>query len=337
MQTVPKCSINLDTFKVRSKKWSKDHKNLSTIYSLNTSNFLTIGSNPKLEKSGKILDIPTAGLCLMPTKESCGMRTKACSELCLFSSGNPVHMPNKLKCRSRRYNAYSNLMTRPIFLRRLIIEVLRFYRKNDNKELIAFRANVVSDVAFETQPVTITEDDSRFILDCFGINLNPTTYGSIYHALNNSYDYLNERFINNTLKYYDYTKLANGLYGRDYAICKEVGLHLTLSYGGLEQFEQWEKLGIKDNIFEHAKRYGLNIAAGWNSSEYGKAYPELLEILGKSYKTTTGDATDARFLDPAVDMPLIIMLLFKRTIGQTARMRKAFCINELWLGSLLID
>ena len=86
---------------------------------------------------------------------------------------------------------------------------------------------------------------------------------------------------------------------------------------------------IKENIFEHAKRYGLNIEAGWNSSEYGKEYPELLEILGKQYKVTTGDATDARFLDTAESMPLIIMLLIKRTIGQTEAMRKAFCINDL--------
>jgi len=328
-QTIPNCSIDLKDFKVKSKRWSKDHKNLSTIYSLDTSNFLTIGSNPKLEKSGKILDIPTAGLCLLPTKEACPMRTNACSRLCLFTSGNKVHMPNKLKCRSRRYNAYKNLMTRPIFLRRLVIEVIRFYRKNDSKDLMAFRSNVVSDVAFETQPVTITDSDSLFILECFGINLNPSKYDSIYHALNSAYDYLKERFINETTRFYDYTKLANGLYGRDYEICKEVGLHLTLSYGGIEQFKQWENLGIKENIFEHAKRYGLNVAAGWNSSEYGKEYPELLEILGKQYKVTTGDATDARFLDAAEAMPIIIMLLIKRTIGQTEAMRKAFCINQL--------
>jgi len=329
IQTIPTCSINLDTFKVKSKKWSQDHKNLSNIYGLNSSNFLTIGSNPKLEKSGKILDIPTAGLCLIPNKESCRMRTKACSRLCLFSSGNPVHMPNKVKCRTRRYNAYSNLMTRPIFLRRLVIEVLRFYRKNDNKSLISFRSNVVSDIAYETQPVTINEDDSKFILECFGINLNPQKYGSIFEALNNSYDYLKERFINETTRYYDYTKLANGHYGRDYDLCKKLGLHLTLSYGGLEQFKQWQDLGISENIFEHAKRYALNVAVGWNSSEYGKEYPELIEILGKAYKTASGDITDARFLDAVENMPLIIVLLIKRTIGQTEAMRQAFCINEL--------
>ena len=330
MKTIPTCAIDLKDFKVKSKRWSNDHKILSSpIYKLNTSNFLTIGSNPKLEKSGKILDIPTAGLCLTPTKDSCPMRTKACAGLCLFSSGNPIHMPNKIFCRSRRYNAYSNLMTRPIFLRRLIIEVIRFYRKNDSKDVLAFRSNVVSDIAFETQPVTITDSDSLFLLECFGINLNPSKYRSIYHALNSAYDYLKESFINQRLKFYDYTKLANGLYGRNYELCKELGVHLTLSYGGIEQFKQWESLGIKDNIFEHAKRYGLNVAAGWNSSEYGKFYPELLEILGKQYKVTTGDATDARFLDAAEDMPIIIMLLIKRTIGQTEAMRKAFCINEL--------
>ena len=329
MQTIPTCSIDLKDFKVKSRKWANDHKILSTAYSLNTSNFLTIGSNPKLEKSGKILDIPTAGLCLLPTKEACPMRTNACSRLCLFTSGNKVHMPNKLKCRSRRYNAYKNLMTRPIFLRRLVIEVIRFYRKNDSKDLIAFRSNVVSDVAFESQPVTITDSDSLFLLECFGINLNPNKYGSIFEALNSAYDYLKESFINQRLKFYDYTKLANGHYGRDYDLCKKLGVHLTLSYGGIEQFKQWESLGIKDNIFEHAKRYGLNVAAGWNSSEYGKEYPELLEILGKQYKVTTGDATDARFLDPAESMPLIIMLLIKRTIGQTEAMRIAFCINQL--------
>ena len=329
MQTIPNCSIDLKNFKVKSKRYSKDHKTLSTISSLNTSNFLTIGSNPKLEKSGKILDIPTAGLCLMPTKDSCRMRTKACAGLCLFSSGNPVHYPNKVKCRTRRYNAYLNLMTRPIFLRRLVIEVLRFYRKNDNKDLLAFRSNVVSDIAFETQPVTITDSDSLFILECFGINLNPSKYGSIFEALNSSYDYLKESFINQRLKFYDYTKLANGLYGRNYELCKKLGVHLTLSYGGIEQFKQWEDLGIKENIFEHAKRYGLNVACGWNSSEYGKEYPELLEILGKSYKVTTGDATDARFLDAAENMPIIIMLLIKRTLGQTEKMRKAFCVNDL--------
>ena len=329
-QTIPNCSIDLKDFKVKSRKWSNDHKILSTpLYNLNSTNFLTIGSNPKLEKSGKILDIPTAGLCLMPTKDSCPMRTSACAGLCLFSSGNPVHMPNKIKCRSRRYNAYSNLMTRPIFLRRLVIEVLRFYRKNDNKDLLAFRSNVVSDIAFETQPVTITDSDSLFILECFGINLNPSKYGSIYHALNSAYDYLKERFINETTRFYDYTKLANGLYGRNYELCKELGLHLTLSYVGIEHFKQWQDLGITENIFEHAKRYGLNVAAGWNSSEYGKEYPELLKILGKAYKTVSGDTTDARFLDAVENMPLIIVLLIKRTIGQTGAMRKAFCINDL--------
>jgi len=320
--------LDLTTFKVKAKRLPSDISKLRKDYKFNSSNFLTIGSNPKLEKSLKVLDIPTAALALEPTVKACPWATVACRQLCLHTAGNPVYLPNKIKCRNRRYTAYFNLDTRSIFLRLLIIEVLRFYRKNSNKSMIAFRSNMVSDIAFEAQPVTITKEDSQWILDCFGINLNANTYGSIFETLNNAYDYLKERPVKDILYFYDYSKIPNGFNGRDYAKCKELGLHLTLSYGGKEQVEQWLKAGVTENIFDHAARYGLNVAAAWNSVEHGKEYPELMKVYGKTYKTTSGDLTDARFLDSQESMPLLIILLIKRSKGQTEAMRQAFSIND---------
>ena len=112
---------------------------------------------------------------------------------------------------------------------------------------------------------------------------------------------------------YDYTKRID----RDFDKARFLGYHLTLSWGGKHD----------DQIFNLAKRYGLNVAAPVYGIKKSKPVPETIKAPnGEEYETIDGDVTDWRRGDGYSGSPRIVALRLKRTPDQTERKARAFCI-----------
>ena len=85
-------------------KHTQTFKDFQTNHNLSYSNFFTF-TNPKVLKNDKVSDIPTAILMLMNTPKACPS-AGSCRSVCLITSGNPIYLDNKIKCRIRRNNAF---------------------------------------------------------------------------------------------------------------------------------------------------------------------------------------------------------------------------------------
>ena len=107
-------------------KHTQTFKDFQTKHNLSYSNFFTF-TNPKVLKNDlKVSDIPTAILMLMNTSKACPS-AGSCRSVCLITSGNPIYLDNKIKCRIRRNNAFMNDYS--IFLRYLVVNCFRHYAK----------------------------------------------------------------------------------------------------------------------------------------------------------------------------------------------------------------
>jgi len=148
-------------------------------HNLSFQNFFTF-TNPKIEKNNKIEEIPTACLMLMNTPKACPA-AGSCRSVCLMTSGNPVYLDGKMKCRLRRNNAFMN--DYQMFLRYLVINCYRHYFKNKNASKVAFRLNGVSDYPFESISVQLTKEDTDYIQKAFNIYIEPIRYGSVIEAV----------------------------------------------------------------------------------------------------------------------------------------------------------
>lgn len=283
-------------------KLSRDLSLFRKGYSFNSSNLLTL-TNPKVLKSESIA--PTAVLHMLPTKAACPA-AGTCALVCLNTAGNPAYLKGKLACRARRDKAFRDSPNK--FLRLLTIEVMRFYSKNRDHDLLGLRLNGTSDYHWESIAVTITEDDSKFILKKFNINVNSGRYDSILLAITNAYDYLKESRVGDTLKPYDYTKRDD----RSFLKCRNMGYHLTLSHGS------------KFNTLQAALENKLNYAAAFDIGR-NKPLPETITIKGRTYKVLDGDKTDWRVGD-LNDDTYIVGLRFKRVPNMTDALKKSFCI-----------
>jgi len=120
-----------------STKHTKTFKAFETKHNLSYSNFFTF-TNPKVLKNEKISEIPTAVLMLMNTPKACPA-AGSCKEVCLITSGNPIYLDNKIKCRIRRNKAF--MTDYSIFLRYLVVNCFRHYSKNRTAEKVAYRLN----------------------------------------------------------------------------------------------------------------------------------------------------------------------------------------------------
>ena len=99
-----------------STKHTKTFKAFQNKHNLSYSNFFTF-TNPKVLKNEKVSEIPTAILMLMNTPKACPS-AGSCRSVCLITSGNPIYLDNKIKCRIRRNNAFMSDYS--IFLRYLV-------------------------------------------------------------------------------------------------------------------------------------------------------------------------------------------------------------------------
>ena len=137
-----------------STKHTQTFKNFQSKHNLSYSNFFTF-TNPKVLKNEKVSEIPTAILMLMNTPKACPS-AGTCREVCLITSGNPIYLDNKIKCRIRRNNAFMSDYS--IFLRYLVVNCFRHYAKHRGTDKVGFRLNGVSDYAWEDFSVKLTAE-----------------------------------------------------------------------------------------------------------------------------------------------------------------------------------
>ena len=288
-----------------STKHTKTFKAFETKHNLSYSNFFTF-TNPKVLKNEKISEIPTAVLMLMNTPKACPA-AGSCKEVCLITSGNPIYLDNKIKCRIRRNKAF--MTDYSIFLRYLVVNCFRHYSKNRTAEKVAYRLNGVSDYAFEDLSVNLTSEDTDYIQKAFNIYIEPIRYGSVIEAVQKAIDLNDNSLIKNSVQFYDYSKRID----RNFDKAKKLNYHLTLSHGS------------KYDTFSKALELGLNYAAAFNLKK-SQQLPTKFEYRGKSLNVTDGDITDARFIDDNKTTN-IVGLRFKIVVNKDNAKKLEFCID----------
>tara|TARA_A100001201_G_scaffold63950_1_gene60352 strand:- start:506 stop:1282 length:777 start_codon:yes stop_codon:yes gene_type:complete len=256
-------------------------------------------------KNLEVSNAPTLVLYLLPTTKACPA-AGTCRKICLNTAGNPVYLDNKLKCRKRRNDAFMQDFN--LFLRNLVLETIRFYSKNRDYEKLGLRLNGTSDYAWENVPITITSNDSKYLLKQFGVYIEPIRYTSILEAILKGLDTKLNQSISTKLIAYDYTKRID----RDWNKCSKLKYHLTLSHGS------------KFDTLSKALELKLNYAAAFDLKK-SEALPEYIEINGLKIYIFDADKTDFRPLDNN-DKTYIAGLRIKRTPNQTKEQRLEFCL-----------
>ena len=202
---------------------SNDLKEFRTKWNLNSTNTYTLTS-PKVMKNLTVSNAPTLVLYLLPTTKACPA-AGTCRKICLNMAGNPAYLNNKIKCRQRRNNAFMQDFN--LFLRNLVLESIRFYSKDRDYKKLGLRLNGTSDYSWENVPVTITSNDSDYLLKQFNVYIKPIRYSSILEAILKGLDTKLNQSISTKLIAYDYTKRID----RDWEKCRKLNYHLTLSHG----------------------------------------------------------------------------------------------------------
>ena len=285
-------------------KHTQTFKDFQTKHNLSYSNFFTF-TNPKVLKNDKVSDIPTAILMLMNTPKACPA-AGSCRSVCLITSGNPVYLDNKIKCRIRRNNAFMSDYS--IFLRYLVVNCFRHYAKNRTALKVGFRLNGVSDYAWEDFSVKLTKEDTDYIQKAFNIYIEPIRYGSVIEAVQKAIDLNDNKLLKNSIQFYDYSKRID----RNFSKIKSLNYHITLSHGS------------KHDTFKKALELGLNYAAAFNLKK-SQQLPTKFEYRGKSLNVIDGDITDARFTDDNKTTN-IVGLHFKIVVNKDNAKKLDFCI-----------
>ena len=288
-----------------STKHTETFKAFQNKHNLSYQNFFTF-TNPKVLKNEKVSEIPTAILMLMNTPKACPS-AGSCRSVCLITSGNPIYLDNKIKCRIRRNNAFmSDYST---FLRYLVVNCFRHYAKHRGTDKVGYRLNGVSDYAWEDLSVKLTQEDTDYIKKAFNIYIEPIRYGSVIEAVQKAIDLNDNKLIRNSVQFYDYTKRID----RNFDKCKnELNYHLTLSHGS------------KHDTFKKALELGLNYAAAFNLKK-SQDLPKQFTYKGIKLNVIDGDITDFRPLDNN-NKTNIVGLHFKIVVNKDNAKKLDFCI-----------
>ena len=285
-------------------KHTQTFKDFQTKHNLSYSNFFTF-TNPKVLKNDKVSDIPTAILMLMNTPKACPS-AGSCRSVCLITSGNPIYLDNKIKCRIRRNNAFMNDYS--IFLRYLVVNCFRHYAKNRTALKVGFRLNGVSDYAWEDFSVKLTKEDTDYIQKAFNIYIEPIRYGSVIEAVQKAIDLNDNKLLRNSVQFYDYSKRID----RNFSKIKALNYHITLSHGS------------KHDTFKKALELGLNYAAAFNLKK-SQDLPKKFTYKGINLNVIDGDITDYRPLDNN-NKTNIVGLHFKIVVNKDNAKKLDFCI-----------
>lgn len=108
---------------------------------------LSVGADPKTEKSNRLGEYLTAIMYLSPGK-TCAFASAGCLAACLNTAGNPVYLEGKLRARAARTALF--VKNRAAFYALLCREIDAFLRKCRRKGLKpAIRLNGTSDIPWE--------------------------------------------------------------------------------------------------------------------------------------------------------------------------------------------
>ena len=265
-------------------------------------------TNPKVLKSQKVLDIPTAVLHLLPKYRGTCPFAGTCAAVCLHGSGNPAYFKGKNFARKNRTDFFMD--DRELFMEYLLIELVKFRFKNIIAEICGFRGNGTSDIRWERESITVSYEVSAYLYRAYGFYILPGKYRNIFYALRECstwYSYP-EASGKAMFKFYDYTKRTD----RIWHICKHDGYHLTLSHGS--SADTWST----------AMHNQLNIAAAFNIKR-GQELPAYVYMNGVHMPVLDGDVTDFRPLDLS-DKRYVVGLRMKRVPGMTADQVKNFVV-----------
>lgn len=264
-----------------------------------------LSTNPKTEKSA----VQTYILHLSPADTS-GVNVCPgagnCKKICLHFAGNPVYMSNKQAARIRRTLAFAADNQRFTLL--IVCAILDKINKNKG-EPIAIRLNGTSDIAWENVDFTISPEFATFCRVKFGYIL-PMGKNNIFEL----FKVIQALYPSVSVTFYDYTKIK-----RNWAECKRLGYHLTVSYDGANNI-------ANHRIVASALAAGVNVAAAF-AIKKGQPLPPVAYIANRSFKVVDGDLTDYRPADP--NGFTIIGLRFKLPHGvpYSAAERDAFCLD----------
>ena len=240
--------------------------------SLYKGKLLSIGSNPKINKSDKSgKGYKTAILHLSPYKLSgknfCANASPGCIEGCLNTSGHG-RFDKTQEARLRRSHFF--IRDKFGFMKQLSKEIEAFEKHCEKRKLKpAIRLNGTSDIPWENLPI-------------------PEPLGSMDHWIN-----IFEYFPN--VHFYDYTKSKRRVLKSDLPS----NYHLT--------FSRSETTPIKD--IREVLDKGKNVAVVFDhlpDDESGFSFEPLSlldpSITGANDRAINGDLTDLRFLDECLDL-----------------------------------
>jgi len=261
--------------------------------------------NPKTEKS----KVQTYILHLTPADTSGVINVCAgagnCRKVCLHFAGNPVYMTNKQRARIRRTVAFAT--NKRVFMLLVLCAILDKINKHAN-EPIALRLNGTSDIPWEEIDFTIDNEFARFCRVKFGAVL-PIGQRNIFEVLNFMRSVTGE-----DVTFYDYTKIK-----RNWAECKRLGYHLTVSYDGADNI-------ANHKIVASALSAGVNVAAAF-AIKKGQPLPPVAYIANRSFKVVDGDLTDYRPADPSGYHIVGLRFKLPHGIPYSAAERDAFCLD----------
>ncbi len=273
-----------------------------------------LSTNPKTEKS----KVQTYILHLAPSDLS-GVNVCAgagnCKKICLHFAGNPVYMTNKQAARIRRTLAFAADKQR--FARLIVCAILDKLAKHKN-EPIAIRLNGTSDIAWENVDFTITPEFATFCRVKWGAIL-PLGKRNIFEVFNFMRDNTGEN-----VTFYDYTKIR-----RNWAECRRLGYHLTLSFDG------WDNTANL-KLCRDALNNGVNVAAAFNLKR-GQELPQYVnaarlfgddpKLAGQVLYVQDGDLTDYRPNDTPGGSIIGLRFKLPHGLNYSEADKMAFCMQ----------
>ena len=282
--------------KIAAARLPQDLRDVRTAHGFTTANVFTFG-NEKIDKS-TAAGVPTAVLYMEPVRFGACPAAGTCVRACLHTSGNPLYFAAKFAARRRRSDAFH--FKPAAFKRLLVLELARFASKNKKAEILGCRLNGTTDHAWENEEIFIDDAFHSYLLAKFSVYVPVGKYRSIIQVC---------RFIDSRIVNYDYSKRID----RDFAWCKMMGYHLTLSHGS------------KHDTLKCAVENGLNYAAPFTTKRK-QNLPADFTVDGRRFPVLDGDLHDFRPWDDSTKTH-IIGLRYKRAKNASPADAAAFCID----------
>jgi len=235
-------------------------------------NLLSVGSNPKIDKSNKVSSKYWSVIMhLRPVNTKiCPYQDIAkCKNACLNTAGLGGVYPSIQKARQRKTDLFLN--DRDEFMKQLVHDIHKFIRACDRKEKKpAIRLNGTSDIQWET--IFLKEVNGTYITNKGMKHMGEDYLDTVNLELHKEKDFKNIFEMFPQIQFYDYTKIPTR------KVDKIPNYHLTWSYS--EANEKYAEM------FDQVPN---NKAVVFRTKD--------LPSMFRGLKVIDGDTHDMRFLD----------------------------------------